>query len=79
MNRAMSSSRLVGSRLTIAVFLVGLFAMPLCAATSSPNFGPNVLIFDSSMTTSQIQTTLDSIAAQQVDNEFGTQRYAILF
>src|SRR5262249_49690617 len=28
---------------------------------------------------SQIQTTVDSIAAQQVSNQFGTQRYALLF
>jgi hypothetical protein len=31
------------------------------------------------MSTSQIQATVDNIAAQQVDNEFGTARYALLF
>ena len=31
------------------------------------------------MPTSQIQATVDAIAAQQVDNEMGTQRYALLF
>ena len=44
-----------------------------------PDFGPNVLIFDPSMSTSQIQATVDAIAAQQVPNQFGTQRYALLF
>jgi len=40
---------------------------------------PNVLIFDPSMPTSQIQATVDAIAAQQVPNQFGSQRYALLF
>jgi len=31
------------------------------------------------MPTSQIQATVDAIAAQQVPNQFGTQRYALLF
>ena len=31
------------------------------------------------MSTSQIQTTVDEIATQQVDNEMGSQRYALLF
>jgi hypothetical protein len=44
-----------------------------------PDFGPNVMIFDPSMTTSQIQTAVDKIANQQVPNQFGTQRYALLF
>ena len=54
------------------------------AATShngsgQPDFGPNVMIFDPSMPTSQIQATVDAIASQQVPNQFGTQRYALLF
>ncbi|MEN3304043.1 MAG: hypothetical protein V7603_245 [Micromonosporaceae bacterium] len=44
-----------------------------------PDFGPNVKIFDPTMPTSEIQATVDAIAAQQVDNEMGTQRYALLF
>jgi len=44
-----------------------------------PDFGPNVRIFDPSMPTSEIQATVDAIASQQVDNEMGTQRYALLF
>src|SRR5262249_27762935 len=46
---------------------------------SAPDFGPNVLVFDPSMPTSQIQAQVNAIAAQQVDNEFGSQRYALLF
>ncbi len=44
-----------------------------------PNFGQNVYIFDPTMTQSQIQATVDAIANQQVSNQFGTQRYALLF
>src|SRR6476660_10324409 len=47
--------------------------------SDQPNFGPNVYIFDPSMPTSQIQATVDAIAAQQVDNEMGSQRYSLLF
>src|ERR1700683_5250467 len=43
------------------------------------NFGPNVYIFTPSTPLSQIQSTVDSIATQQVPNQFGTQRYALLF
>src|ERR1700719_2889992 len=44
-----------------------------------PDFGPNVKIFDPSTPQSEIQATVDSIANQQVSNQFGTQRYALLF
>ena len=36
-------------------------------------------IFDPSMPLSQIQATVDAVAARQLDNQFGTQRYALLF
>jgi len=49
------------------------------AATAVPDFGPNVKIFDPSMPTSAIKATVDAIASQQVSNEFGTQRDALLF
>lgn len=49
------------------------------SSASEPDFGPNVKIFDPSMTTSQIQAAVDAIANQQVNNEMGTQRYALLF
>jgi hypothetical protein len=44
-----------------------------------PNFGPNVYIFNASMPLSEIQSKVDAVANQQVNNEFGTQRYALLF
>ncbi|HWO40165.1 MAG TPA: hypothetical protein VNO32_66225, partial [Candidatus Acidoferrum sp.] len=51
------------------------------AATLSrqPNFGSNVYVFNPSMPLSQIQATVDAVANQQISNQFGTQRYALLF
>jgi hypothetical protein len=52
-------------------------------ATSVPPtggaLGPNVIVFDPTMAQASIQSTLDTIAAQQVPNQFGTARYALLF
>ena len=65
-----------------AVAISGAAAAPqhvLKAPAGDPDFGPNVKIFDPSMPTSEIQATVDAIAAQQVANQFGTQRYALLF
>jgi hypothetical protein len=65
----------------VAAALVGYAgtasAKPL--AGTQPDFGPNVVVFDPSMSTSEIQATVDAIANQQVPNQFGTQRYALLF
>jgi len=58
---------------------IGATALASPAAPAQPNFGPNVYVFSPSMPQSQIQATVDSIASQQVSNQFGTQRYALLF
>ncbi len=58
---------------------VGATALASPAAPSQPDFGPNVYIFSPSMPLSQIQATVNTIASQQVGNQFGTQRYALLF
>src|SRR3984893_12165628 len=42
------------------------------------DFGPNVHVFTPSTPQGVIQATVDAIAAQQVSNQFGTQRYALL-
>ena len=49
------------------------------AAPSAPGLGTNVIVFDPSMPASQIQATFDAIHAQQVNDEMGTNRYALLF
>ena len=47
--------------------------------SNTPNFGPNVYVFDPSMSSSSIQTTLNNVFNTQKLNQFGTQRYALLF
>ena len=62
------------------VFALALaLAMSGRAAAATADLGPNVIVFDPSMPTSQIQATVDAIASQQITNQFGTQRYALLF
>lgn len=46
---------------------------------SSPDFGPNVMFFDSSMSKSLIQSNLDAVFKQQERSQFGTNRYAWVF
>src|ERR1700740_3545550 len=48
-------------------------------SVSGPDFGANVIVIDPSMSTSQIHAIVDPIANQQVPNQFGTQRYSLLF
>jgi hypothetical protein len=52
---------------------------PAVHLAGEPSFGPNVYVFTPSMPQSQIQATVNSIANQQISNQFGTQRYALLF
>ncbi|HUZ25572.1 MAG TPA: adenylyl cyclase [Streptosporangiaceae bacterium] len=52
---------------------------PATTPAGAPDLGPNVYIFSPSMPQAQIQATVDSIASQQISNQFGTQRYALLF
>ena len=49
------------------------------AQSNTPSFGPNVNILDPSMSSASIQSTLDSVFNTQKLNQFGTQRYALLF
>ncbi|MFB8208604.1 RICIN domain-containing protein [Streptomyces sp. NPDC056010] len=46
---------------------------------NNPDLGPNTVIFDPSMSASSIQSKLNSIFNQQQSNQFGSQRYAVLF
>ncbi|MBP2472376.1 hypothetical protein JOF53_001248 [Crossiella equi] len=45
----------------------------------NPDFGPNVFVFDPSTPQATIQTQLNTIAARQKTNQFGPERYAVLF
>jgi hypothetical protein len=89
----MSVRRFVSRRLCLVAAALALGALAVMApATASatttvadrhqpdqPSFGPNVLIFTPSMPLSQIQSTVDAVAAQQVGSQFGTGRFALLF
>jgi hypothetical protein len=64
---------------TMALMAAFFTLAPFASAATPPNFGANVYIFTPSMPLSQIQATVNTIATQQVSNQFGTQRYALLF
>ena len=54
-------------------------ASVVAPSTTGGQLGPNTYIFTPSMSQASVQSTLDSIASQQVSNQFGTQRYAVFF
>jgi hypothetical protein len=56
-------------------------AASICPDASSATFGPNVCVFDPSMTQAQIQADLNAISTQQVPvgSQFDSQRYAVFF
>jgi hypothetical protein len=68
-------------RLAGALVLLGIAALLASgrAAAATPTFGPNVIVLDPSMPQAAVQAALDTVATQQVSNQFGSQRYAILF
>jgi len=73
-------SILMAGALVVSAFVTaGGAAATVLASPSQPNFGSSVYIFDPTMPQSQIQATVNAIASQQVPNQFGTQRYALLF
>ncbi|MEU8055838.1 discoidin domain-containing protein [Microbispora bryophytorum] len=43
------------------------------------DLGPNVRVFDPSMSSASIQSAIDTVFNQQESNQFGSQRYALLF
>ena len=71
-----------GARINFRLIL-GLLAYsvgPVMAAGSSkPDFGPNVLIFNSSMAAATMQDRIDKVYATQQNNQFGPARNALLF
>ena len=75
----------ISVRLQVILALLSLGALGRIAGADSagtgqlavPDFGPNVLIFDASMT--NIQSRIDAVFNRQERNQFGTNRYAYLF
>ncbi len=76
--RLLAAVALVASALVLPAAM-SANAAPAVPANAPSQLGPNVYVFTPSMPQAQIQQTVDAIAAQQVDNQFGTQRYALLF
>jgi hypothetical protein len=75
-----------GTQFGYSLFEFGVFTTAggtgggVCPAQSNtPNFGPNVDIFSPSESSTTIQSTLDSVFNTQKLNQFGTQRFALLF
>lgn len=56
-----------------------LLAYLTAPAASVTTLGPNVKVFDSSMPVAEIQAAVDAIAAEQVGNQFGTERLRGIF
>ena len=78
-HRAFEWAAAIVAAAAASLLSVGATALASPTAPSQPDFGPNVYVFSPSMPQSQIQATVNSIANQQVSNQFGTQRYALLF
>jgi len=56
------------------------WALPSGTTTgNTPNLGPNVYVFNTSMSTTTIQSEINQVYATQQSNQFGTQRYALMF
>jgi len=75
---SLPAARLIPSILLAAGVLAAVAPAQTPASRPSP-FGSNVILFTPDMPTSQIQATVDAIATKQVSNQFGTERYALLF
>jgi hypothetical protein len=78
--------RTIGRILAVGAAVVTVFAgtasataAPPSTSPTTPDLGANVIVFDPSMPVADIQSRVDAIYAQQVDNEMGTARYALLF
>jgi len=71
-----------GARIKFRLIL-GLLAYSIgpamAAGSSKPDFGPNVLIFNSSMAAATMQERIDKVYATQQNNQFGPARNALLF
>jgi hypothetical protein len=76
------SRRAIGAVALTVALLAAVLPGGVAAASPSAHgsgLGPNVLVFDPGMPQADIQAAVDAVGRQQVDNEMGTQRYALLF
>ncbi len=67
-------------KIALSLALLAFAIAPATAATpATPDFGPNVLVFNPTTPAADIQTQIDKVYATQHRNEFGPDRNAILF
>jgi len=81
-NAIATSSGLTNSAVASASFTIGTASATCPVQSDTPNFGPNVRIFDTSMATASIQAQLDADFNAQKDTQsaqMGTGRIAHLF
>jgi hypothetical protein len=62
-----------------AALLVPSAFSAIAASPAKPDFGPNVLIFSTSMPASTMQRQIDDVYRTQQHNEFGSERNALMF
>jgi len=83
-----SPRRPLGVAVAVGVATLGVLASTLAStqaalaaqpSPATPDLGPNVVVFTPEMPQADIQAKVDAVYTQQVDNEMGTQRYALLF
>jgi hypothetical protein len=56
-----------------------LFSNFAFSSPSTPFSEPNIIVFDPSQTSSEISRKINNLYARQRDNQFGEERYALLF
>ena len=70
-------------RVLAVALMLGLFLfsgeVAMASGITKPDFGPNVLVFSSSMPAVEIQSQIDRVYATQQHNEFGVERNALMF
>jgi len=66
-------------KIFIFAALLALAPATLSAAPQAPDLGPNVFVFDPSMSSAAIQQQIDKVYAIQQHSEFGAARFALLF
>jgi hypothetical protein len=74
-----SNRMAVALRCCMIAGLLGCVTAQAMAAKATPEFGPNVLVFDPSTPAATIQQQIDKVYAVQRRNEFGPERNAFLF
>jgi Ricin-type beta-trefoil lectin domain len=55
------------------------WTVPTTGSGTTPNLGANVYVFNTSMSTTTIQNDINAVYNTQQSNQFGTQRYELMF